>query len=97
MNIPKKVKIGALVYDVKKEKGLSASTLQMGECNTNSTSIKLDTNYPEQVMFGTFLHEVFHAISDVYAIGLDERQILMLEAGFYAFYKDNPKVFERSK
>jgi len=39
----------------------------------------------------TLLHEVLHAISDMYGLDLEESQVRVLEQALGSFVKDNPK------
>lgn len=38
------------------------------------------------------LHEILHGLSDVYGLGLSERDVLCLEQGIAGFVQGNPEV-----
>jgi hypothetical protein len=94
MHIPDKVKIGGLHYEVKEEKNLIRDNKASGISCGNEQVIKLDTDISDQLKETTFIHEVLHQIDFVYNIGLEHQQIFQLEAGIYAFLKDNPNVIK---
>lgn len=51
--------------------------------------IILKTNETPKETVITYLHEVLHAVSDAYGVGLTENQILAMEAAFKFILKQN--------
>lgn len=49
----------------------------------------LNTNQSDTELVKTYLHEVAHAVSDVYGLELTEGQVLKLEQAFYYLLKPN--------
>lgn len=93
LNIPSKVKIGGLNYNVKEVPNLNRDREHQGESCGNNLEITIDNSLSTQVKETTFVHELLEQINEVYMIGLEHKQIYDLEAGIYAFIKDNPSVF----
>ena len=93
MQIPKNVKIGGLIYSVKEEDNRLRDHNETGASCGNSQEIVLDKNISQQLKETTLIHEILHQINFVYNINLEHQQIYQLEAGLYAFIKDNPVVF----
>lgn len=56
--------------------------------------IQRDDNLPKQVIAQTCLHEVMHAINEVYieGIDIDEHIIAMLSQGLFQVMQDNPDL-----
>jgi hypothetical protein len=62
----------------------------MGETRFLEKQIVIKNNMTAKDTFITYLHELFHAISDKYQVNLTENQILALEGVFpYLTKKDN--------
>jgi hypothetical protein len=94
MNIPKEIKIGGLIYNVLEEKNLLRDSSCSGRSCGNLQDIRIEEGISRQFKETTFIHEVLHQIDFVYNIGLEHQQIFQLEAGIYAFIKDNPDIFK---
>lgn len=97
MNIPDKVKIGGLTYEVSTSDKLLRDSDAMGTSCGNIQSITIDRTVPKQLQETTFIHEVIHQISFVYNLNFEEHTTALLEAGIYAFIKDNPAIFTEAK
>lgn len=97
MNIPDKVKIGGLAYEVSTSDTLMRDNEASGNSCGNTQSIMIDQTVSKQLQETTFLHEVIHQISFVYNLKFDEHTTALLEAGLYAFIMDNPAVFSGNK
>ncbi len=94
----KKVKIGAQVYALsRKEKVYQDGSEVMGLCHKNISVIEYGSQYPEEVLADTVLHEVLHAVWHNY---LDEPQaeeekaVTMLAHGLIQVIRDNPKFID---
>jgi len=82
MNIPKKVKIGALIYGVE-IKDLGSEKL--GETDRTSSMIRINNRITKQEQILTFFHEVFHQINGTY----EEERVEFLATNVYQFLHDN--------
>lgn len=87
--IPLNVQIKSKVfYDVLWAKDFELhGQVGKSEPNYRQITIKLDETPKETVL--TYLHEVIHAISDTYDIGLTEQQVLKLEQSLNYILKQN--------
>jgi len=93
MTIPKKVKIGGLVYDVEITKNISMGNNYTAEIIYEDLKINVRP-MKEMLMQRYFLHEIVHGIYD--QLGYkdhDEKQIDELAAAFHALITDNPEIF----
>lgn len=97
MNMPDKVQIGGLTYEVSTSDTLMRDNEASGNSCGNTQSITIDRTVSKQLQETTFLHEVIHQISYVYNLKFDEHTTALLEAGLYAFIKDNPALFVEGK
>ena len=99
MNIPNKVRIGSIDYDVLIKSPL---VLEGKQCNGmidySFNEIHLDDNIQgKQTLECTFLHEVVHGL--LYSRGLldastDETLVEELSKALHQFIRDNPEVFK---
>ena len=99
MKVPKRVKVGAMTYDVNKVKRpvTLGSKVCYGTISYDELIIELDDRYPEQKLHRTFLHELLHAIAVDRGIELGEQEEEIVDAfaiGLYALIVDNPQIFK---
>jgi len=97
MKIPKKVKIGAVTYDINKVKRpiILGSKVCYGAIDYDGLQIELDGRYPEQKLHHTLLHEILHGIAVDRDIELGEREEDIIDSfasGLHTFIVDNPNV-----
>ena len=59
---------------------------------TASPEIRINKDLCPQVKACTLLHEILHAVCDVYGVRLAERDVLTLEQGLAQVCVDNPEV-----
>lgn len=97
MNIPKKIKIGALTFKIKYEKNLTGGSNNLGEMRPMPQEIAIEVNLAPDIKERTFLHEVIEAIDYNYNLSLEHYKIEILGAALQSFIKDNPKVFSDEK
>lgn len=84
MKIPKKVKIGGIVFKINYVQDFQ----KLGETDLAKKIITIKQMEPE-AMQQTFLHELFHAINSE----IGEVEVEFLCQMFYAIVVDNPKIF----
>lgn len=92
MIIPDKIKIGARDIRVIEVDHLSDDEDRWGEFNPRTGTIRLEAGIPDDMKEEVLLHEVLEAISDIYGVGLKEKQILVISSVLLAIVKDNPKL-----
>jgi hypothetical protein len=97
MNIPKKIKIGGLVFKVELYENLTAGAQSYGQMRPMEQKIVIDKTLSEQMQEQTFIHEILEVIDSNYELKLEHRNISVLEAALYQVIKDNPKVFSDDK
>jgi hypothetical protein len=79
-NIPTKVKLGAgKPYEVLWSKDLGDA---VGEARYTERQIVIKLGQSNKQTATTYLHEVFHALSDEHGLQLTEVQVLLFEAAF---------------
>lgn len=94
MQIPKKVKIGALEYKVIVTNDISLGCEYAGEILYREQIIHIRP-MEKQRMEATFLHEVLHGVYE--NLGYkdhDEKPVDELAHALHALISDNPKVFK---
>ena len=64
----------------------------LGECRFDPPQIVLKKGQTPKEEFSTFIHELCHAISEEYKVGLTEKQVLALEKGLLNFLKLNGHI-----
>lgn len=98
MNIPKKLKVGGMQYDVE-----ITNHMYLGAANVSAEimydelKIRVAQN-PEGRMQADFLHETLHAI--FHNLGYrehDEKKIDELAQALYAVIVDNPEMFAEER
>ena len=88
IKIPRKIKVGALVYKVEIVDYLQKDWI--GETTHSNLTVKILRGTPEG-MENTFWHELIHCFNS--ALGPEET-IQMLANSLHNFIKDNPRIFK---
>ena len=96
MIIPKKLKVGGHVYEVKKGYEFKERSDRCGQSDHEGFEILLagrtqkGGKRPVQAVEETFVHEILHCIDEVYnASALTEEQVYRLSQGLYQVLTDN--------
>ena len=91
MKIPKTLKIGGLVFEVKIEHGVVAGRedVALGLCDTNLCVIKIDKVLGQSLKESVLLHEILEAINAMHELQLPHNAITTLETALYQILKDN--------
>lgn len=87
MKIPKKVKVGGLVFKVKIVEELD----KLGESDLSTKTISIRKMKQKQGMEQTFIHELFHAMNSE----VSEIEVEMFCQMLYAIIIDNPGIFTK--
>ena len=95
MTIPEKLRILFKEYDVKYADGMRNEKGDMlyGEVDYVKQTVTLNSAASDEQAKSTVLHEVIHALDELYIIGLKEKQVEKLGVAFYMFIRDNPDMF----
>jgi FKBP-type peptidyl-prolyl cis-trans isomerase 2 len=96
VRIPEKVKIGPYVYRITQHKVvLSDENHRLaGQCDYEQQIIRIGKNMARETTEVTFFHESFHAMNDVYQLGLKERQIAVLAPAVLSLLRENDLLKE---
>lgn len=95
--IPDRVKVGWKNYDVVlTEPRLNSGAELYGQIDHDAQIITLRGTSTHDQLCATLLHEVLHAVSDMYGLGLEEKLVEDLTNALYTVYKDNVKSEEKS-
>lgn len=94
MHIPSQLKIGPYTWTVVRKRVRHRNKECYGsECEATQT-IELHTKNTDDRNRETLMHEVLHAVSDIYAAGMDEGQVNTLAFGLTQLLRDNPEFWE---
>ena len=81
----KNIKIGGFNFSVKEIDGLADS----GSTDLDNSIILIKKNQSEDRKKSALIHECIEVINELYDLNLAHQTIQTLEAGIFAFYKDN--------
>ena len=89
------VAIAGLVFDLEEDSSLLNDGLY-GQCRTEELKIRIRPMIPVTLKAQTIVHEVMHAINDIYLESrhVDEPSIAGLSQGWFQVLVDNPKLVE---
>ena len=94
MKIPEKIKVLYKEYIVKEAVNLHDEAGDLyGQIHYLPEMILLNADAKEEQKKSTLLHELVHAMDEMYGIGLKEKQVEKLGNAFYMLQKDNPGLF----
>lgn len=96
---PKKIKIGYKYYDVIYTDSLSSfiniyEPGVQGRIFYTDSQIFILNHKDERNTKNTLLHEIIHAILNMEAIEMEERDVINLANGIHTFLKENQKTVE---
>ena len=95
--IPDRVKVGWKNYDVFiTESRLNSGPELYGQIDHDAQVITLRGSSTHDQLCATLLHEVLHAVSDMYGLGLEEKLVEDLTNALYTVYKDNVTEGDKS-
>ena len=89
MKYPKKIKIGAYMYDVAYEANLKIDEGFRACVNFRTHKILIDPAQSDTQKSFTLLHEIMHIINNNYECDLDESNISRIANGILEFLQDN--------
>jgi hypothetical protein len=96
MKIPEKVKIGGFEYEIVKSEIVlnPENDACYGTHEFTTLRINIAEKYAGQVQKATLIHEIIHAISDVYHLDFKESTVQKLGDALYQVIIDNPEMFK---
>ena len=80
MKLPDRVKVGPFEYTVKHLPFYQVDGM-LGHSVRHHLELAIANDAPEQHQVVTFIHEVLHAVSDVYQVELDENEVERMANG----------------
>ncbi len=96
MRIPDRLKAGPFVYLIERRDYIldreNEERSLFGHIDYATRRIEIATKYGPEQAEASFIHEIIHAIDDLFALGLEERQVDCLAKGFYMILQDNDLV-----
>lgn len=94
MVIPDKVKVLYKEYTIREEQNLHDENADLyGQIQYLSEMILLNSYSSEEQKKATLVHEIIHALDEIYGIDLKEEQVEKLGNALYVFIRDNSKMF----
>lgn len=90
MEIPKQLKIGVHLVEIKVLPKVFIPEEECGSFDFDTNTIIIDENLPLDRQWETLLHEIFHAINSTYGSDLTEHAIIDFWAvALYQILKEN--------
>ena len=80
---------GIDIYDNELSDETNKDVEIFGDMNPKTNKIRLTNKYGQGALESTLIHEVLHAIDDMYGVGLTENAVEALGNGIYTALKDN--------
>lgn len=94
MNIPEKVKVLYKEYTVEEQENLHDGGGELyGQIRYLPEKILLNIDSSEEQKKSTLMHEIIHALDEMYCIKLKENQVEKLGTAMYMLLRDNPHMF----
>ena len=94
MSIPEKVKVLYKEYTVEEQQNLHDEEGDLyGLIQYLPEKIVLNADASEEQKKSTLVHELLHALDEMYSIELEEKQVEKLGTALYILLQDNPKMF----
>ena len=94
MTIPDKVRILYKEYFVEEQSGLHNNVGDLyGEIHYLPEKILLNRESSQEQKLATLMHEIVHALDEMWCINLEEDKVEKLGNALYMLVRDNPKLF----
>lgn len=100
MKIPKKVKVGPHIYQIKMVTNMNYEHGSMGITAIDKTTISIDSNSSLTQQEDTLIHEILHTIQhqvnflDTRDHEIEEKGVARLTPLLLQVIRDNPKIFK---
>jgi Zn-dependent peptidase ImmA (M78 family) len=94
VTIPKKVRVLFKEYTIEEQINLHDEEGELyGQIDFLQEKILLNAEASEEAKKATLIHEIVHALDEMYKIGLEEEQVEKLGNALYMLYRDNKELF----
>ena len=94
MRIPEQVKISGYIVKVEFENNLVTDRRNLGEYHPRIQTIKIDKDNSKQQTEETFLHELLEAITFIYDIDIEHKDLSNMATVLHQVIKDNSEIFK---
>lgn len=94
MRIPDKVKIGGFNVEIKQIENLISDREHVGEYNPRTQIITIDKDTTKQQKEETFIHELLEAVTALYSIEMQHKDLSVLATVLHQIAIDNPGIFK---
>ena len=94
MNIPDKIKIGGFEVNVEFVENLMNDRAHIGEYHPRTQTIKIDKAVTKQQNEETLIHEILEAITAMYEIEWQHKDLSIMATVLYQVIRDNPNIFQ---
>ena len=89
VKVPKKIRLCTYNYEIRLIERMASEHKLLGLCLTDDGLIKIDSGSIPQIKDMALIHELTHAINDIFTLGLDEKTIDLLSQGWAMVLKNN--------
>lgn len=93
MQISEKIKIGGYMIGVEFVNNLMTDRQHMGEYAPRTQIIKIDKDCSKQQREETFIHEIIEAITSIYDITIEHKDLSNMATVLHQVIVDNPEIF----
>lgn len=94
MNIPEKVKVLYKEYTIEEQENLHDDGTDLyGQVHYLPEKILLNIDSSDEQKKATLIHELIHALDEMYCIKLEENLVEKLGTAMYMLIRDNPNMF----
>ncbi len=98
MKLPNKIKVACFDIEIREWDTKTANMRRCyGEYSADELIIRIDVTQKEQRVVETLIHEIIHAIYNLYNINDDdkeERIVSAMSRGWLQVYRDNPDLLK---
>jgi len=94
MNIPNKIKIGGYLVSVDFTNHIMTDRGNIGEYKPRTQTITIDKDCSKQQSEETLIHEILEAITSIYDISIEHKDLSNMATVLHQVIKDNPDIFK---
>ncbi len=101
IKLPSPIRISAVDVKMSLVKGIKEDLELLGDYKEDqgSYTIRVDASIPPILLLDTLIHEISHAIIDIYHINLkgeveEEQLVLQLGSAWAQIYRDSPELLD---
>jgi hypothetical protein len=95
--IPEHVKIGGYNVNVRLIPNMIPDSSAYGQYIPRAKEIQIDPSACEEQQYGTFVHEILEAITEIYEIPSltnNHHDLVLLGEALHQIFRDNPRIFQ---